>query len=68
MSLSWVRVSQDSLKVIEERLRPAQRVIVAVHTSDVDAYDAWLQKLAADKPLVLICLNRRKCWRSFRRQ
>lgn len=60
MSLSWVRVSQDSLKVIEERLRPAQRVIVAVHTSDVDAYDAWLQKLAADKPLVLICFEPQK--------
>ncbi|MCD7815325.1 MAG: serine hydrolase, partial [Bacteroides sp.] len=60
MSLAWVRASRDSLKAVENRLRPAQRIIVAIHSSKVDAYDAWLQKLAADKPLVLVCFEPQK--------
>lgn len=57
MSISWMRVGQDSLNVVEERLRPAQRLIVALHTSKVAPYDEWLERLAADKPLILICFE-----------
>ena len=60
MSLSWMRVAQDSLRSLEERLRPTQRIIVALHTSNVGVYDTWLQKLAADKPLVLVCFEPQK--------
>lgn len=53
--LSWIHA--DSLEVIATRLRPAQRILVALHSQEVEPYASLLENLAADKPLALVCLK-----------
>lgn len=55
--VSWVRADADSLEAIGARLRPAQRVLVALHSQDIEPYAALLENLAADKPLALVCFG-----------
>lgn len=55
VSVAWMRANLDSISSLERRLRPAQRVIVALHTDKVAPYRALLERLAADKPIVLVC-------------
>ena len=53
-SLNWIHADADSIPEIRRRLRPVQRVIVAVHSDDLLPYDSLLTSLAEDKPLVLV--------------
>ena len=36
--LTWMRANPDSLRYVEERIRPAQRVIVALHEKELGTY------------------------------
>ena len=55
--LNWVHAHPDSLNALATRLRPAQRVIMAVYASQVDDYLPLMKQLATDKPTILICFN-----------
>lgn len=55
--VNWIHANTDSLEVIAARLRPVQRVLVALHSQDVEPYAPLLENLAADKPLALICFG-----------
>lgn len=57
LPVTWIRANLDSLASIRKRIRPAQRVIVAVHDSKVASYKGLIEQLAADKPVVLVCFN-----------
>lgn len=57
LPVGWVHADGDSLAVIERRLRPVQRVIVALHSDDILPYDSLLTSLAKDKPLALVCFT-----------
>ena len=54
LEVSWVHARTDSLEAIRERLRSAQRVIVALHQKDYAPYLPLIQELAEDKPLALV--------------
>lgn len=58
--VNWLHASADSLDVVRARLRPAQRVLVALHSDKVEPYAALLEQLAADKPLALVCFGNMK--------
>lgn len=60
LPVTWIRANLDSLATIRKRIRPAQRVIVAVHSSEIAPYRALIEQLAADKPLALVCFNSSK--------
>ena len=60
MPVGWIHADKDSLETIEKRLRPVQRVIVAVHTDKVLPYAPLLAALAEDKPLALVCFTNMK--------
>ena len=61
VSLSWLHGNADSLQQIQERVAPAHQVIVAVHqTKDLSAFLPFLEKVAADKPLVVVCFASQK--------
>lgn len=55
--VSWMHADADSLDVIAARLRPAQRILVALHSQEVEPYASLLENLAADKPLALVCFE-----------
>lgn len=55
--VSWLHANVDSLEAIGTRLRPAQRVLVALHTAEIEPYAPLLENLAADKPLALVCFG-----------
>lgn len=55
VEVSWVHARTDSLDAIRERLRSAQRVIVALYKEDYVPYLPLIQELAADKPLAMAC-------------
>lgn len=55
--VSWIHANVDSLDVVGARLRPAQRILVALHSSDIEPYTSLLENLATDKPLALICFG-----------
>lgn len=55
--LSWIHADADSLDVIAARLRPAQRILVALHSQEVEPYASLLENLVADKPLALVCFE-----------
>lgn len=55
--VGWVHANADSLEVIASRLRPAQRILVALHSQEVEPYIPLLENLAADKPLALVCFG-----------
>lgn len=55
--VSWLHANVDSLEAIGTRLRPAQRVLVALHSQNVEPYVPLLEKLATDKPLALVCFG-----------
>lgn len=55
--VGWLHANVDSLDAVKARLRPTQRVLVALHTDKVEPYAALLEKLAKDKPLALICFG-----------
>ena len=56
-TVTWMRADADSLKSLEERIRPAQQVIVALHTKDYSRFIPLINRLAADKPLALVCFG-----------
>lgn len=60
LPVTWIRANLDSLAVIRKRIRPAQRVIVAVHDSKIAPYRELIEQLAADKPVALVCFNSSK--------
>lgn len=55
--VNWLHANVDSLEAIGARLRPAQRVLVALHTAEIEPYAPLLESLAADKPLALVCFG-----------
>ncbi len=58
--VTWLHANLDSLKYLEKKITPAQRVIVAVFSSNVDKYKDMLSQLAKGKPTVLVCFNSHK--------
>ena len=64
--LTWVRANPNSLNDAQRRLRPAQRVIVTVHTSRVEPYLNMLTQLAKDKPFILVCFESIKTLQKLR--
>ncbi len=57
VELAWLHANVDSLVNIYERIRPAQQVIVAIHQKNCKAYVSLLEKIASEKPLVLVCFT-----------
>ncbi len=56
VSLAWLHGNADSLNRIQERVTPAQQVIVAVHpNTNFQPFLPLLEKLAVDKPVVIVC-------------
>ena len=55
--VTWVRANPQSLADVQRRLRPAQQVIVTVHTSKVEPYLKMLTQIAKDKPFILVCFE-----------
>ena len=55
--VTWVKATQQSIEEVKRRVRPAQRVIVTVHTSQVIPYVNMLTQLAKDKPFILVCFE-----------
>lgn len=55
--VTWIKANPQSLADVKKRLRPAQRVIVTVHTSKVEPYLGMLTQLAKDKPFILVCFE-----------
>ena len=58
--VTWLRANPQTLAATQKRLRPAQRVIVTVHTSNVAPYQNMLLQLAKDKPFILVCFESQK--------
>ncbi len=58
--VAWLRANPNDMAGIQKRLRPAQRVIVTVHTSKVEPYLNTLLQLAKDKPFILVCFESQK--------
>ena len=58
--VTWLRADEKSVASVQKRLRPAQRVIVTVHTSHVEPYLNMLVQLAKDKPFILVCFDSMK--------
>ncbi len=54
---TWIKLNQQSIAEATRRTRPAQRVIVTVHTSKVEPYLPMLTQLAKDKPFILVCFE-----------
>lgn len=57
LPLNWIHADPDSVAAVGNRLRPAQRVIVALHSDCVSPYDSLLIRLAEDKPMVLVSFS-----------
>lgn len=55
--VTWIKANPQTLSEARRRIRPAQRVIVTVHTSKVAPYLDLLTQLAKDKPFVLVCFE-----------
>ena len=60
VSLTWLKGNAYSTVALREKLRSAQRVIVALHAADGSAYLPLLKEVAADKPLLLVAFGTRK--------
>ena len=58
--VTWLHANLDSLQNLKNRITPAQRVIVAVHTSKVEKYRKILADLAKGKPTILVCFDSHK--------
>ena len=58
--VTWLQANLDSLGYLRKKITPAQRVIVAVYSSDVDKYKTILNELAKGKPTILVCFNSHK--------
>lgn len=58
VELAWLHGNADSLSRVQDRIRSAQQVVVAVYkNSSLRAYARLIEKLAADKPLVVVCFT-----------
>lgn len=60
VSLAWLYGNTDSLSLqqLQERIIPAQQVIVAVHpNSNFQTFLPLLERLALDKPVVVVCFS-----------
>ena len=55
--VTWIKANQQTIVEAKRRIRPAQRVIVTVHTSKVEPYLSMLTQLAKDKPFILVCFE-----------
>lgn len=55
--LTWMRANPDSLRYVEERIRPAQRVIVALHEKELGTYRNLVRRLSLEKPVVVVCFQ-----------
>ena len=55
--VTWIKANPQTIAEAQRRIRPAQRVIVTVHTSKVEPYLNMLTQLAKDKPFVLVCFE-----------
>lgn len=58
--VTWLRGDAYTLEQLGAKLRPAQQVIVALHQKECAAYAPLLKRLAADKPVALVCFRNRK--------
>lgn len=52
MHVNWINVKPDSLSAVQDRLIPAQQIIVAIYSSKIADYDGLLAQLGQDKPVV----------------
>lgn len=57
LPITWIHADADSLSAAYARIRPSQQVIVAIHQEECEAYIPLLEKVAAEKPLVLVCFQ-----------
>lgn len=57
MSLDWIRANTDSLSMIRQKLRAAQRVIVALYEKDCTPYASLIQEIAGEKEVVFVCFT-----------
>lgn len=60
VDLTWVKGNAYSMAALREKLRPAQRVVVALHTAEWGSYAPLLKELAAAKPLIIVAFGTRK--------
>lgn len=65
MDLNWVHLKSDALSRIKEELRPAQRLIIAIHQRNLRAYDKVLSELAAEKPTVVVVYTDARAFRDI---
>lgn len=63
--LNWIYAHPDSIESLRARLRPVQRVIMAVHTSDIAPYLSLMESLATDKPVMVVCFSDQKTLQSM---
>lgn len=63
--VTWLHANLDSLQYLKKRITPAQRVIVAVYSSDINKYRKMLMDLAKGKPTILVCFNSHKALQSM---
>ena len=55
--VTWIKATPQTIAEAKRRIRPAQRVIVTVHTSKIEPYLGMLTQLAKDKPFILVCFE-----------
>lgn len=55
VSLHWVKANTDSLSMMRQKLREAQRVIVALYEKDCTPYASLIQEIAGEKEVVFVC-------------
>ena len=60
VDLSWMRANTDSLSVIRQKLRAAQRVIVALYEKDCTPYARLIKEIAGEKDVVFVCFTSQK--------
>lgn len=58
--VTWLQANLDSLQYLKKKITPAQRVVVAVYSSNIDRYEKFLKDLAREKPMILVCFNSHK--------
>ncbi len=67
IDVNWVYFRADSIESVKERLRPAQRMVVAVSDNDVASYDDFLSQLASEKPTVIVVFSDANAWNALPR-
>lgn len=55
LPVGWLHANVDSLESVYNRIRPAQQVVVAIHQTDCKDIVPLLEKVASEKPLVIVC-------------